>query len=483
MTGPLVLAIDLGTTSIKAAVFDGGGQPLFSHAARNPVSRGPGGIAEQDAAGWLTTVQDILARVQAAGLAARVGAVGLTSQVNTHVFVDAAGQPLAPAILWQDTRCAAAAARIDAGISLDERQDWWGAPLPVDASHALARMAWMAEAHPDLWARTDAVMLPKDWLIRALTGRRVSDPLSNIGLVGADLSYIATLLARVPGAAERLVPLAAPTSVAGHLRLAPGLPEVPVAVGTMDALAGMQGLGMRAEGDALYLSGTSEVLGIVSDRAVPVPGVLVFPRHAGLRLHAGPTQSGGASVGWFCDAFGLTPEAMAAEAARADLAEVPLFLPHLAGERAPLWDAAARGAFIGLSSGTGRAEMARAVFEGVAFSARLLLEALEASAARRAEVLLCGGGGFRSAVWTQIRADVLGRPLHRLSVPDPGLLGVGAMALVAAGLVPDMGSALALVVRHDPPVLPAPEAHAALSDRYARYLPAYAALRDLRTRQ
>jgi xylulokinase len=252
------------------------------------------------------------------------------------------------------------------------------------------------------------------------------------------------------------------------------LAEVPVSVGIMDAWAAMYGVGLKGEGDAVYLSGTSEVLGIVSGRAQPEPGVLVFPRNGGVTLHAGPTQSGGASVAWFCKAFGVTPEQMEQEAAGAGA--TPLFLPHLSGERAPLWDAAARGAFLGLGAGMGRGEMARAVYEGVAYSARLLLASLEASAMRRAEVILCGGGGFRSDLWNQIRADVLGRPLQRLAVPDAGLVGAAAIASVAAGLHGDLGAALAGLVRHDRTYHPDPVRSAAHDDRFALYRPAYEAL-------
>jgi xylulokinase len=432
MTDGLVLAIDIGTTTVKAAAFDLGGGVRFSHASDYPTTRAPGGVVEQSPDDWLARVDEVLARLQEQGLAGQVWAVGITSQVNTHVFVDAAGAVLAPAMVWQDGRCAAQAAAIDARIDAGDRLRWWGAPLPVDASHALARMAWMAAERPEIWARTYKVMLPKDFVVMRLTGTWRSDPMSNIGLVGTNLRYLPDLLELMPGAAERLVPLADAQAVAGMMRLGPGLAEVPVSVGIMDAWAAMYGVGLKGEGDAVYLSGTSEVLGIVSGRAQPEPGVLVFPRNGGVTLHAGPTQSGGASVAWFCKAFGVTPEQMEQEAAGAGA--TPLFLPHLSGERAPLWDAAARGAFLGLGAGMGRGEMARAVYEGVAYSARLLLASLEASAMRRAEVILCGGGGFRSDLWNQIRADVLGRPLQRLAVPDAGLVGAAAIASVAAGL-------------------------------------------------
>jgi xylulokinase len=166
------------------------------------------------------------------------------------------------------------------------------------------------------------------------------------------------------------------------------------------------------------------------------------------------------------------------EAAGPDL-RAPLFLPHLAGERAPLWDASARGAFLGLEAGMDRAALARGVFEGVALSARLLLGAMDRSTGQRAEVLLCGGGGFRSDAWNRIRADVLGRPLRRAAVADAGVLGAAVLGAVAAGLQPDLRAALSDLVTYDRTFDPDPARTARYDDLFALYLPAYEALRPL----
>jgi xylulokinase len=170
---------------------------------------------------------------------------------------------------------------------------------------------------------------------------------------------------------------------------------------------------------------------------------------------------------------------MAAEVEAAGDLLAPLFLPHLAGERAPLWDAQARGAFLGLEAGMGRAALARGVFEGVALSVRLLLEAMERSTGQRAEVLLCGGGGFRSDVWNRIRADVLGRPLRRAAVADAGVLGAAALGAVAAGLQPDLSAALADFVTYDRTYEPDPARTGRYAELAALYRPAYEALRPI----
>jgi xylulokinase len=405
--------------------------------------------------------------------------VGVTGQVNTHVFCDAGGRPLTPAILWQDLRAAPDAASLDARIAERDRIAWWGAPVGIDASHALARMAFVARTRPGLWAATARVLLPRDVVVARLTGAAVTDALSHVGLVGADLMPPPALLSLVPGAAEKLPPFRPMTAVAGGWRPAPGLPEVPVAVGTMDAWAGFLGAGMRAEGDAVWLSGTSEVLAMAADGGPGAPGILIFPKALGLRVHAGPTQAGGAAAAWFGAVLGLDAPALADLAATAAARAGPLFLPHLAGERAPLWDAAARGAFLGLEPAHGRAEMARAVLEGVAFAARLALEAVEASAGRRAQRLVCGGGGFRSDAWARIRADATGRRLVRAANPDCGLAGAAAIAAVAAGIAPDLGAALGRIVAHDRSFEPDPAAAERATARFALYRPAWEALRGV----
>jgi xylulokinase len=305
-------------------------------------------------------------------------------------------------------------------------------------------MAWLARTDPALWEATDALLLPKDLVVRALTGEAASDPLSNIGLVGPDGAYVNDLLALVPGAAGRLPPLRPPTAVAGEARLRPGLRPVPVAVGAMDAFAGFLGAGLARDGDAVWLSGTSEVLAQAATAGPGAPGLLTFPSFGALRVHAGPTQAGGAAVAWLCGALGLAPEAL--EAAVAASGPAPLFLPHLGGERAPLWDPGARGAFLGLEAGMGAGALGRGVYEGVALSARLVLDGLDAATGGRADVLLCAGGGFRSDLWAQVRADVTGRTLHRARHLDAGVVGAAALGAVAAGLAADLAEALAGLV-------------------------------------
>jgi xylulokinase len=187
--------------------------------------------------------------------------------------------------------------------------------MGVDASHMAARMAWMAETNPELWEKTEQVLLPKDWVIGQLTGAYVSDPVSQIGAVGQGGAFLTDLFDRIPGGAARLPELRDPASVAGRGHAARrGRPGA-----RCHGAHGCLGVDVRgrrwAEGDAMYLSGTSEIPGVISSDVHPAEGALVFPPHMGLTLHAAPTQSGGASLAWLCGLFDTTPDALMAEVA------------------------------------------------------------------------------------------------------------------------------------------------------------------------
>ncbi len=470
-----ILGIDVGTTSVKGAILGTDGRMHAGFAMAYPTARPVLSRVEQDPQDWLTLIDAGLADFAAQGLIGKVRAIGLTSQVNTHVFLDAAARPLMPAISWADTRAAAEAAELDAQVTSAQKIAWWGAPMPIDASHALARMLWVARHRPEVWDRTRWVVLPKDYCLHHLTGTMASDPLSNIGLTGS-AGYIAEVLALVPGAAERMAPLVAPQAVMGQGRAGGPLAGLPVVTATMDGWCALYGAGGSAEGAGVHVSGTSEVLGIAAAAVHPTPGVVVFPDLAGVRLHAGPTQAGGAALAWFCDWAGISADSASdLVAARPRAPLTPLFLPQLQGERAPLWDPSLRGVFLGMDQATGLPDLARAVMEGVALSARHVLGALEASSGQSPAMLTCGGGGFRSDIWMQIKADVLGRPLARLAVNEPGLIGAAALAALGIGLAPNLHAAQQALARFGPPVAPDPARRALYDDLFGLYTRAIAA--------
>ena len=449
--GGTVIGIDVGTTAVKAAVVADDGQLYASHSGTYQITRKAGGIAEQNPEHWVQIIEKALLQFEADGYSKDIRAIGLCSQVNTHVFVDDKGSPLMPAILWQDGRASAEAAELDAKVSKAQKLAWWGTPMPIDASHALPRMLWLSRHHPELWKKTRYVMLPKDYCIFRLTGELSTDPLSNIGLTDNSLNYIDALFDLVPSARTKMLPLAGLTDRVGLVRAGFAISGKPMINGTMDAWAGLVGAGGATEQSTVYLSGTSEILGISSNTVVSTPGAIVFPEYKGVRLHAAPTQSGGDAKKWFADAFNLSFDEMSTQIARTPRGSAtPLFLPQLEGERAPVWNAELRGAFLGVTRQCSTIDFARAVYEGVAMSAHWALATLESSSGIARTSVCCAGNGFRSESWSQIRADVLGVELQQMAVLEAGVLGAAMMAMAGCGIfdtIQDASSSLARVDR------------------------------------
>jgi xylulokinase len=404
------------------------------------------------------------------------------AQVNTHVLVDVDLVPVRPAITWQDIRCAQEAAELDAQVE-DRRHGLWGGPFVIDASFSLARVLWVARNEPDAFRRARWLMSPRDHVVAALTGEVATDTISPIGLVGPDGRYITAVAELVAGAARLLPPLQAFDTTAGVVRVGnrAGLPSgVPVAVGTMDAFGNVFGSGLVVPGRAMEVSGTSEIVGVASDRAVPVPGVISFPPVQGIRIHAGPTQAGGDALTWAARALGLTLARVTSAAAAALEDPQPIvFLPYLAGERAPLWDPSARGTFLGLSTATQSRHLALAVLEGVAFAARHLLGECERAAGMGVTELRLSGGAARDTTWNRIKAAAHGRSIGVLATLDSAVLGAALMGMVAAGLEPDLRAAAERHTAIAAHVEPDATLGARLDDLYGVYRDAYVALKPL----
>jgi xylulokinase len=477
-----LVGIDVGTSSVKAILIDVAGNRLADFARPVVMSRPAAGYAEQNPSDWTDGVHAALAEFACRYDLSRLVGIGLTSQVNTHVFVGPGGTALIPAITWQDTRCAADAAALGEQISAAQQTAWLGRPVPIDASHALSRMAYVARVHPGIYAKTRHVLLPKDYCVMQLTGAVYSDAISAVRLAGPG-GYVDELLDLVPRSRELLPVLHRFHHIAGRVREGMPCAGTPVVVGTMDAWAGMFGSGVLNDGEAMYQSGTSEILGIVSSTENVTPGVIVFPPYQGVVLHAAPTQSGGAALQWLSGALGKTPAQLSALAAESELSEaVPLFLPHLQGERAPIWDSASRGAFARIDAQTGAAELARSVMQGVAFSARWAFQALQESSGRTVLQANISGGGAHSDTWCQIRADALGFALQRTTVRDAAALGAAILAGLGAEAVGSIAEAVRQLVKFDRTFEPQAAHHAYYNEKFEQFQALYHALRPINTR-
>ena len=415
--------------------------------------------------------------------------IGITSQVNTHIFVDQAGQALTPAIIWQDGRCAEVAAALDAQISADDRIDWWGAPMPIDASHCLARMKWVADNEPEIWNKTKWVMLPKDYISFWLTGQLVSDMSDAAGTSWLDVgarAWSAELLAKTGMRRDQMHDLFEGTQSVGVLRADVaqdlGLPDgVQVIAGGGDNAAAACGVGALEEGDGFVSLGTSGVLLAARDRfaAAPESAVHTFC-HAvpGRWYQMGVILAATDSLNWLSGIVGA-PAADLTAALGTTLGPPgrERFLPYLSGERTPHNDSTVRGAFSGLDVSTSRDDMTRAVLEGVSYALKDSLLALQSTGANLPR-LLAIGGGTASRYWVELLATVLDTPLD---LPEQGELGaaLGAARLAICGVTGADPQDIMTRPRVSETIDPNARLSAAYADAHAAFAASYPVLKAM----
>lgn len=470
----LIFGFDVGTTAVKGVVFTTQGQQVFAKRidCANQLPR-PGWV-EQEPQRWMDCIDNIVAQASRNIDISTLKAIGICSQVNTHIFVDADGNALDRAIIWQDQRCSQVAEE------LQIRAGQLGLEIDIDSSSLLSRAEWFAREQTRNWEQCRWILSPKDYCILQLTGEAASDSLSSIGLVDLKGSYDETVIDLVDGLQQRLPPLKAITDIAGECRESYPVAGCPVAVGTMDAWASLYGSGCRGSGDAFQLAGTSEIIGVLSNESHDSPGVVSFPPMNGVVLHAGPTQAGGDALSWFSEATGKTIDELLSMAETQACADEPLlFLPYLMGERAPIWDAEARATFCGLSRRHTEADMVLALLQGVAFSARHLLEEIEKAAGFHCDGLRLSGGASRSDLWCQVKANAMHVKLERVQNIDTGTFGAALMAMVGIGAYRSMDEATTSAVKIDKVFRPETENQHCYQALYEIYRDCYTQLRPV----
>ncbi|HNU72212.1 MAG TPA: FGGY-family carbohydrate kinase [Thermodesulfobacteriota bacterium] len=473
-----LIGVDLGTTNLKAGLFNSAGAQLALSEANFAIDRPLPGRAEQDPEEWWHALRKVFRDLIAQVPGARISAIGICSQVGSQVFVDANMKALTKVILWQDQRSANVIGPLNEKV-----QKIAGSFAPgysVDTTSVVSRAEWARVEQPSLWKETKFILSPKDYLNLLLTGEAGTDALSSIGLVDDSGHYLEALSELVPNLIEILPPLLDFRDALGSVRdmgdttIDSALKGAVVAVATMDAFGNLFGSGATSHGEAIEVAGTCEIVGVLSHENHPTKGVVTFPPVDGIRFHAGPTKSGGSALQWFSGIVGLPIAEVVERAEKAPPGSGGLiFLPYLEGERAPIWDDDVRGVFFGLSAEHGLEHLCRAVLEGVAFSARHLLEEIDKASGFRSPALRISGGGSRSDMCCQIRADISGRSIERIHVRHSGVLGAALIAAVASGLAGDLKSAAAGLVHVERVFTPHEELRSCYDNLYSIYRQLY----------
>ncbi len=480
------LGIDLGTSAVKAVLVDDEDRVVAQASAPLEVQRPHPLWSEQEPdAWWQATDAAVRAlRAEAPGALAATRAVGLSGQMHGATLLGADERPMRPAILWNDGRSAAQCRELERRVP-DSRRITGNLAMP---GFTAPKLLWVRGHEPDLFARVRRVLLPKDALRLRLTGDVASDLSDSSGTLWLDVArrdWSDAMLAACELDRAAMPRLCEGTEPTGRLRAAVaeawGIGRVPVAAGAGDQAAGAVGAGVVRPGEASLALGTSGVLFVASDRFRPNPAraVHAFCHCLPGRWHQMSVLLSAAScLAWVCALTGApSEEALLAEVEAADRpGDRLLFLPYLSGERTPHNDPDATGVFVGLTHETGRAALARAVLEGVAFAFADAQQVLLEAGAPIGDVSVIGGGA-RSPLWGRILAAVLERPLvyRRGGEVGPAHGAARLARLAATGEDPD-----AVCVPR--PVERVVEPEPALRDHYRapleRFRALYGALRE-----
>ncbi len=475
-----LLGIDLGAGSLKVAVITGSGQLAGSASRTIATEIARPGWAEQDPAAWVEAMQSAIpAAVAEAGIrASAIAGIGICAGAHTAVLTDAAGQVIRPAILWSDQRSTAEAEALHAGAGdLIIRT----ALNRVNPTWTLAMLAWLQNNEPAAVARTDRLYLAKDFLRHQLTGTWETDFSDAIGTLLADAAaetWSTALCGLIGWNMKTLPPVRGAGEVVGRVTpqaaAATGLAVgTRVVCGTNDTTAEFFGIGAIVPGMASVKLATAGVLSLATAGPRVCPPVSCYPHVVpGLYYAATGTNSCASAHCWLRDtmfAEGGFPLMDRLAASLPPGSGGLLFHPYLQGERAPYWDAKLRGDFIGLTMSHTPAHFARALYEGIAYSIRDLLEAAEALGFGFGTLRLLGGGA-RSDLWRRIIADVTGHEVQRMESGDAAF-GAALLAGIGAGVFAGPEDAVLKCVQLRDSIAPDPAAH----ERYGKYFEIYKA--------
>jgi sugar (pentulose or hexulose) kinase len=487
------LAIDVGTTAVKAGLFTAEGACLASAGYDYTLQTPRVDYIELDAEVYWQATCDVVQRVLQTTrpqMGSAVQAIAVSSQGETTIAVDADGRPLHPALVWLDNRATRQAQQLEQILGA---QVYARTGIPdVNASWTACKIAWLRDNQPEVFHAAHKFLLVQDFIVQRLTGRFVTDgaiscttllydilehrwwPLA-LDAVGLDAQRLADI-ERPGGVAGRLT-----TKAAQELGLSPG---VPVVLGGMDQSAGAVGAGTLNEKVISETTGGAlAIQAAVSRPDVDPSGRIPVYVHSapGQYLFVPTSDTGGMAFKWFRNVFGeaeiqrasasqedaydlLTAQAAAVEAGSEGL----IMLPHLTGAYSPEYNPFARGVFYGFTLYHQKGHFVRAVLEAIAYMLRRNLELIAGAGVHPVEVRSTGGGAL-SPLWRQIKADVLNLPVVSLQESNTALLGNAMLGALAVGTFDSLEQAASSMVRVADRLEPQPVNVPVYEQAYQRY--------------
>ncbi|MDT0213873.1 gluconokinase [Rothia sp. ARF10] len=490
----VVIGLDVGTTGTKAVAFGLGSGWRHTVVREYPLLAPNPGWQVQDPETVVAAVMGALAEVVTASRGARIVGISVSTAMHGLIGVDDHLRPVTPIVTWADSRAVAEAAELRASDEAAALHSVSG--TPIHPMSPLTKLLWFTRHEPVLAARVRAWVGLKDYVLQSLTGTSVTElsSASGTGLLDVRTRTWNPRAVELAGIREDQLPPVLPTTavlglnkaVAARLGLAPALPVV---VGAADGPLGNLGTGALDPGVVGLSVGTSGAARMVVPEPVTDPRgrLFTYALTDDAWVVGGAVSNGGIAIRWARELLGHDGD----DAALLELAAtVPagsdglVMLPYLLAERAPLWDPTISGAALGLRHSHTRGHLVRAVVEGVALQLWTIVDGLDAISPVRS--VRATGGVFRSRVWREVTAGVLGHPVTVTAGAEGSALGAAALGLVAVGRAASLRQGLDLLApglrdAGDPVVVPEGDrtAYARARQRIPALLDSYAAVRDL----
>ncbi len=496
----LVIGIDVGTSGAKVLALNEYGKICATAIEEYPLFTPRAGWTEQDPEDWWQAVVKGIKRVLAK-CEGEVVCVGFSGQMHGMVALDDCNNVVRNAILWNDQRTAEECDEItEIAGGLDGLLSYTNNRMLTGFTGG--KILWMKKNEPENYAKTRLIINPKDYIRFRLAGTLETDvsDASGFGLFDVKNKVWAYELIEKIGLEKSLFPKTVESqAVVGNISEEAseltGLPEsCLVCAGGGDAVISTTGLGLIGAGRIGITLGTSGVVAMSLPEYTPNPGgsLQISCNNAPDTWHAmGVTLAAAGSYQWFKNTFGDYESVVAEEMGKSPFAildaiakdtpagaEGLIFLPYLTGERAPINDPNARGAFLGIDSTKKKGHFARAVMEGVAYSLKQVYDLiLSVSDSIVSDSVVLAGGGAYAPVWRQIFADVFNLPVHTVyGSAEGGSFGAALVAGVAGGIWNSIASTVD-IIRPESETLPKPENIEVYKKQYEKYCRFYDALK------
>nr|WP_125585333.1 FGGY family carbohydrate kinase [Lacticaseibacillus jixianensis] len=456
----VVIGVDIGTTATKAVAFDAAGRAVAQASRAYPLIQAVPGMAELDPQAVLAAVQAAVAAVAAALPAGAIAALSFSAAMHSLLLLDQDFRPLTRVMTWADIRAAKQAAALKQRP--DSAQLVARTGVPLHPMTPLAKLMYLQEAQPALMRRASYVGGLKSWLMAVFYGQWLADySLANAtGLFNlhtldwdpAALQLAGVTASQLPPLVDTDTLLPALTPAAAKAMGVP--PATPGIIGASDGTLANIGVAALAPGALALTIGTSGAVRTVIKTPQSAPGGKLFTYYLAPDrwVVGGPVNNGGIVLQWATKTL-LGNTATVAEAIQ--LAQTApagahglVFLPYLGGERAPLWDAAARGSFVGLTRQHTKADMLRAVMEGILFNLKAVGALMQPMVGTR-PTLHAAGGFAKSEAWRQMLADVFDCPVVVPQSVQSSALGAAVMGMKRLGWIPSLDAVSGMLTMTD----------------------------------